>query len=138
MKTYELELVPAMKLKSKIVYIKTAEKGTALSYGRSYLCTGRTVVATVPIGYADGYSRLLSNRAYAVVKGQKVPLIGNVCMDQCLFDVSSIADIKENDEVLLFGRPEDGVTADDLAGIMGTINYEVVCSVSARVPRVYI
>ncbi|NLG32650.1 MAG: alanine racemase [Syntrophomonadaceae bacterium] len=135
---YNLGVVPAMKLKSRIVQLKTLKKGAAVSYGRSYICSRDTKVATVPIGYADGYSRLLSNRAWAVIKGERVPLIGKVCMDQCMFDVTGLDGISENDEVLLFGRLEDGVTADDLARIINTINYEIVCSVSSRVPRTYI
>lgn len=131
-------LIPAMQLKSRVSFVKTLHCGQSVSYGRTYCCTGDTRVATVPIGYADGYSRLLSNRAWACINGQRAPLIGTVCMDQVMFDVSAIPGVKEGDEVLLFGRPENGVTADDLAGIIGTINYEVVCAVSSRVPRIYI
>ena len=94
-------------------------------------------MATVPIGYADGYSRLLSNRVQALINGKLVPLVGNVCMDMCMFDVSGVGEVKEGDEVILFGRPEDGVTADDLAQAMGTINYEVVSALGSRVPRIY-
>lgn len=131
-------LIPAMQLKSRVSFVKTLHCGQSVSYGRTFCCTGDTRVATVPIGYADGYSRLLSNRVWACINGQRAPLIGNVCMDQVMFDVSAIPGVKEGDEVLLFGRPENGVTADDLAGIIGTINYEVVCAVSSRVPRIYI
>lgn len=131
-------LIPAMQLKSRVSFVKTLHLGQSVSYGRTYYCTGDTRVATVPIGYADGYSRLLSNRSWAYINGQKAPLIGTVCMDQVIFDVSSIPDVKEGDEVLLFGRPENGVTADDLASIIGTINYEIVCAVSSRVPRIYV
>lgn len=130
-------LIPAMQLKSRVSFVKTLHSGQSVSYGRTYYCTDETRVATVPIGYADGYSRLLSNRAWAYINGQKAPLIGTVCMDQVVFDVSAIPGVKEGDEVLLFGRTENGVTADDLAGIIGTINYEIVCAVSSRVPRIY-
>ncbi len=133
-----LPIIPAMTLKSRIAFIKELEPGHSVSYNRTYCCSRKTKVATVPIGYADGYNRLLSNRAQAVIRGQKVPLIGNVCMDQCMFDVSNVEGVKEGDELILFGRPEDGITADDLAQIIGTINYEVVCTHSARVPRIYI
>lgn len=131
-------LIPAMQLKSRVSFVKTLYSGQSISYGRTYCCSGDTRVATVPIGYADGYNRLLSNRAWACINGQKAPLIGTVCMDQVVFDVSAIPGVKEGDEVLLFGRPENGVTVDDLGGIIGTINYEIVCAVSSRVPRIYV
>lgn len=130
-------ITPAMRLKSKLVAIKELDKGQTVSYGRTYQCQEPTRVAVVPIGYADGYSRRLSNQAWGMVRGQRVPLIGTVCMDQCMFDITGVKEAREGDEILLFGRPEDGITADDLAGIIGTINYEVVCAVSGRVPRIY-
>lgn len=134
----KLDIIPAMSFKSKISFIKTLPEGYTISYGRTYCCDKETKVATVPVGYADGYSRLLSNRARAVIRGTRVPLIGNVCMDQCMFDVTGIKDVKEGDEVILFGRPEQGVTADNIAELMGIINYEVICSITSRVPRIYI
>lgn len=133
-----LPLTPAMRLKSRIAFIKTMEPGETVSYGRTYRCDQALRVATVPIGYADGYSRRLSNRVWGMVRGQKAQQIGTICMDQCMFDVTDLEGVQEGDEILLFGRSEDGVTADDLAGIMNTINYEVVCAVSSRVPRIYL
>lgn len=133
-----LQVIPVMRLKSRISFLKVLPPGHTVSYGRTYCCTSPTKVATVPIGYADGYSRLLSNKAWAVVRGVKVPLIGTVCMDQCMFDVTAVEGVKEGDEVILFGRAEDGITADDLASIIGTINYEIVSCIGPRVPRVYI
>ncbi|HZK44405.1 MAG TPA: alanine racemase [Syntrophomonadaceae bacterium] len=133
-----LNFIPAMRLKSKISFVQTVPVQTTIGYGRTYLCENVTKVATVPIGYADGYSRLLSNKAWAIIKNQRVNLIGNVCMDQCMFNVSDVENVKIGDEIILFGRREDGITADNLADIMGTINYEVLCSISARVPRIYI
>lgn len=133
-----LDIIPAMRLKSRISLVKTMPAGSTIGYGRAYECQDFTKIATVPIGYADGYSRILSNKAWGIIKGQKVPLIGNVCMDQCMFDVSKVEGVQEGDEIILFGTREDGITADDLADIMGTINYEVICSISARVPRIYI
>jgi alanine racemase len=132
-----IHLIPAMRLLSRVVMLKELPPGQAVSYGCTYVTSRNTRVATVPIGYADGYTRLLSNKAWAVINGYRVPLIGRVCMDQCMFDVTGVPDVKEGDEVILFGRPEDGVTADDLAGILGTINYEIVCMIGARVPRIY-
>ncbi len=133
-----LELVPAMRLRSRISFVKTIPSGYSVSYGRTYISQQETKVATVPIGYGDGYHRLLSNRSWASIRGQKVPLIGTVCMDQCMFDVSGMADVRAGDEVILFGRLEDGVTADDLADLMGTINYEIVCAPTSRISRKYV
>jgi alanine racemase len=133
-----LAIIPHLRLKSRIAYLKTVRRGHSVGYGRTYTSSRSTTIATFPIGYADGYSRLLSNRSWAMVNHQKVEQIGTICMDQCMFDVSEVKDIREGDEIILLGRPEDGVTADDLAGIIGTINYEIVCAISDRVPRVYI
>jgi len=133
----DLDIVPAMTLKSQVSYVKQLPAGYPVSYGRKYYCREETTVATVPIGYADGYNRLLSNRSWGVIKGQPVPLIGTVCMDQCMFDVSRVEGVKTGDEIILFGKPEDGITADDLAVLIGTINYEIVCSLGVRVPRFY-
>lgn len=133
-----LPLIPAMRLISRIYFLKSIPPGTPVSYGRTFVSDRKMTVATVPIGYADGYSRSLSNQAYAVVRGTRVPLIGRVCMDQCMFDVSEVPGVEEGDPIILFGRDEDGVTADDLAGWMHTINYEVICSPSRRVPRIHL
>lgn len=133
----KLDIIPVMTLKSRVSYVKTLPAGHSISYGRTYYCQQATRVATVPIGYADGYSRLLSNRAWAVIRKKKVPLVGNVCMDMCMFDVTRVGEVKEGDEVILFGRSEDGVTADNLATAMGTINYEIVSALGSRVPRIF-
>ncbi len=133
----KIDVIPAMTLKSRVSYVKTLPVGHSISYNRTFYCQRDTRVATVPIGYADGYSRLLSNRTQALIKGKLVPLVGNVCMDMCMFDVSGVGEVKEGDEVILFGRPEDGVTANDLAQAIGTINYEVVSALGSRVPRIY-
>lgn len=138
MKNLNLGIKPAMTLKSQVSFIKDLHPGDTVSYGRTYTCQKETRVVTVPVGYADGYSRLLSNRARAVIKGHRVDLIGVVCMDQCIFDIGQLEGIHEGDEVILFGKPEQGVTADELAEIIGTINYEILCSISARVPRTYV
>ncbi len=118
--------------------VKTIAAGDTVSYGRTFKAGKPVVVATVPIGYADGYSRILSNRIWASIKGRRAEQIGTICMDQCMFDVSDIEGVKQGDEVVLFGRPDDGVTAEDIAEVLGTINYEVLCKVSNRVPRTYI
>ncbi len=133
----KLDIIPAMTLKSQVSYVKKLPAGYPVSYGRRYYCRAETTVATVPIGYADGYNRQLSNRSWGMIKGHSVPLIGTVCMDQCMFDVSGVEGVKTGDEIILFGKPEDGITADDLATMIGTINYEIVCSLGVRVPRFY-
>ncbi|NLW45603.1 MAG: alanine racemase [Syntrophomonadaceae bacterium] len=133
-----LGLIPAMRLKSRVVMVKEVPESTAVSYGCTYVTSRPTKIATVPIGYGDGYTRAYSNRAWAMVRGHRVPLIGRVCMDYCMFDVTAVDDIQVGDEVILFGRQEDQVTADELAEIIGTINYEVVCLLNSRVPRVYV
>jgi alanine racemase len=134
--TAPLRLQPAMSLKTRIVQLRDISPGEAVSYGCTYRSTAPRRIATVPIGYADGYSRLLSNRAQAWLHGWRIPLIGRVCMDQCMFDVTEAPRAQLMDEILLFGP--QGVTADDVGDWMGTINYEVVCQVSSRVPRVYL
>lgn len=138
MKYMNLGIVPAMTLKSRISMIKQLDEGHGVSYGRTHICNRETQVATLPIGYADGYSRSFSNRAWAMIRGQRANSLGVVCMDQCMFDISGREDIEQGDEVILFGREADGITADDLALIANTINYEIVCAVSSRVPRTYV
>lgn len=133
-----LRLVPAMRLVSKVVMVKDLPAGTPVSYGGTYVTERRIKVATVPVGYGDGYTRAYSNRAWASIRGKKVPLIGRVCMDQCMFDVTEVEDVGVGDEVVLFGGRQDGVTADDLAEWGGTIGYEVICLINSRVPRYYV
>lgn len=126
---------PVMELKTTVSLIKELPPHTPLSYGCTYESDRAMRVATVPIGYADGYARLLSNRACMMVEGRRAPLVGRVCMDQCMLDVSNIPSVQEGTEVTVFGS--NGVTATELAETVGTINYEVVCAVSRRVPRVF-
>ena len=128
-------LVPAMTLKSRIVYINQLPADTPVSYGRTYYTKKNRVVATLPVGYADGYNRLLSNRGYATIHDKPAPVIGRVCMDMCMLDISDMEDVKVGDDVTLFG---ENPTVDEIAGRSGTINYEVVCSVGKRVPRIYV
>ncbi|MGE5397136.1 MAG: alanine racemase [Chitinophagales bacterium] len=133
-----LNLIPAMRLISHVVMIKELPAGTPVSYGCTYVTDRPTLVATVPVGYGDGYIRAYSNRAWASIRGKRVPMIGRVCMDYCMFDVTALDEVSMGDEVTMFGREEDGITADNLAEIAQTINYEVVCLVNSRVPRVYV
>jgi alanine racemase len=132
---HNIELKPAMTFKTRISAVKVVSPGTPISYGRTFIARKKTTVATIPVGYADGYTRLLSNRAEVLLKGQRVPVIGTVCMDMCMIDVSSVENARPGDEVILFGG---GLHVDEVAAKIGTINYEVVCAVSKRVPRIYI
>lgn len=135
----KLSLKPAMAFKTKITNIKTVESGASISYGRKFIAKKITKIATIPVGYADGYSRLLSGRAYVIVGGKLCNLVGNICMDQCMIDVTDVNNINIGDEVILFGN--DGcakVSVEELAEKMGTINYEILCMVGKRIPRIYI
>ncbi len=137
--SHPINLIPAMSLKSQISYVKYLEENVSVGYGRTYFTTKKTKVATVPIGYADGYSRAFSNKARVIVKGHYAPVIGNVCMDQMMINVSEIPDVNEGDSVIIMGSDgKNTVSPEELAAISGTINYEIVCNVGKRVPRVYI
>lgn len=139
MPDYELELPvetePVMELKASVAFVKTLNKGDYVSYGRTYRAEKEVTAATIPIGYADGLPRLLSGKASVIINGRKAPIIGRICMDQLMADVSEIPDVHEGTEVTLFGSG-CGQTADDLARQIGTIGYEIVCGISGRVPRV--
>lgn len=133
-----IKLKPAMSLKTQIVFIKDTPPGRSISYGRTYIIQKHTKVATLPIGYADGYPRNLSNRAEVLVRGRRAPLIGKVTMDQMMIDVGNIPGVKVGDEVVLIGKQgREEIRAEKLARLADTIAYEVVCSISNRVPRVY-
>lgn len=137
--THPVNLKPAMSLKSQISYVKGLEKNVSVGYGRTYFTTHKTKVATIPVGYADGYSRAFSNKSRVIVKGTYAPVIGNVCMDQMMIDISHIPDAEPGDSVIIMGSDgKNTVSAEELAQIAGTINYEIVCNVGKRVPRVYI
>lgn len=132
-------LQPALSLKARVGHVKRVPAGTKVSYGCTYTTPAATTLATVPAGYGDGYSRLLSNRADVLIHGQRAPVVGKVCMDQIIVDVGHVGQVVPGDEVVLFGRQGDAVLpVEELASIIGTINYEIICGLSARVPRVYI
>jgi len=137
--THSIHLKPAMSFKTQVAYLKTVPAGISLSYGRTFITRKKSRIATLPVGYADGYTRALSNKGEVLIKGKRAPVVGRVCMDMILVDVSHIPDVKVGDEVVLFGR-QDGaqLSVDEIASKMGTINYEVVCGIDRRVPRVYI
>jgi len=124
-----------MTFTTKVTFVKKVPPGSPISYGRTFTTEKETVVATLPVGYADGYSRLLSGRGEVLIKGYRAPLIGRICMDMCMIDVSGVKNVRPGDEVILFG---EGLPVDEVAERLGTINYEVVCAVGKRVPRVYV
>lgn len=132
-------LKPVMSWKSVISEICHVGKGVAVSYGRTFITPKPMTLAVIPTGYADGYNRLLSNRGYVLIRGHRAPVVGRICMDQMMVDITDIPDARAEDEVTLIGK--DGalsITASDMARLTGTIGYEIVCDVSSRVPRVYI
>ena len=113
--------------------------GFYVSYGITYQTDKPTTIATVPVGYADGFNRLLSSRGRMLVHGQKVPVIGRVCMDLTMLDVGKLPEVKMEDEVVIFGRQDNAtIAADDIASQLNTINYEIVSTIMPRVPRIYI
>ena len=135
-----LDLKPVMSVKAEIVNLKTVPAGTSVSYGRKFTSSNtETKIATIGLGYADGYSRLNSGKISVLVGGIKCPVVGNICMDQCMVDVSAVPDVKLGDEVVILGKQGDQeISADDLAAINGTINYEITCCFDLRIPKVYV
>ena len=132
-------LEPVMEVKAVISHVKTVGKGDCISYGRTFRADREMRIATVTIGYADGYSRLLSGKGEILFHGKRCKIVGRVCMDQLMMDVSDVPEAKSGDIVTMIGRDGDEIiTADDLAQVYGTIGYEVVCGISKRVPRIYI
>jgi alanine racemase len=132
-------LRPALSLVSRIAFLKKVPAGVPISYGRTFVTERESLIATVPIGYADGYSRGLSNKGEALVRGVRARVAGRVCMDMCMLDVTGVPGVSEDDEVVLIGqRGNERITADEIAAKTGTIPYEVLCGISGRVPRVYV
>lgn len=134
-----LNLIPAMELKTVISMIKTVEENTSVSYGRCFVTQRKTRLATVPIGYADGYPRLLHDHADMLVCGKRAGVVGRVCMDQLMLDVTDIPEAEVGMTVTIFGKDgENTITVDELASFNSTIHYEMVCLVGKRVPRIYL
>lgn len=134
-----LNLKSAMTFKAKITNVKMIEKGASVSYGRRFIAEKQTKIATVPVGYADGYSRILSGQAMVIAGGKMCNVVGNICMDQCMIDVSDVNNINIGDEVILFGNGDNiELPVESLAEKMGTINYEILCMVGKRIPRIYL
>ncbi|GAG25997.1 unnamed protein product, partial [marine sediment metagenome] len=133
-----IDLKPAFSLKTKIVFIKNTPPGRSISYGRTYITQSHTKIATLPIGYADGYGRILSNKAEVLVKGHRAPVVGKVTMDQTMIDVGHIKNVKVGDEVVLIGKQKtEEIRLEKLARLAGTIPYEIVTGITSRVPRLY-
>ncbi|MBC8587020.1 alanine racemase [Paratissierella segnis] len=135
----KINLKPAMTLKSKISNIKTVPEGTGISYGHIYSTSKKSVIATVPIGYADGYSRILSGKADVCINNKRAPIVGRICMDQMMVDITGIDNANIGDEVVLFGYDNESYPrVEELASLLGTINYEFICMMGRRIPRVFI
>lgn len=133
-----IDLKPAFSLHSHIVYLKTLEAGEEISYGGTYVTTKKTKVATIPVGYGDGYPRTLSNTGYVLINGKKANILGRICMDQFMANVTEIDDVKEGDEVVLIGRSGSlSITMEALGELSNRFNYELVCVIGKRVPRIY-
>ena len=135
----KIKLETAMEIKSHISYLKDVTPGTAISYGGTFVASKPMKVATIPVGYADGYPRQLSGKGWVLIHGQKAPILGRVCMDQFMVDVTDIPDTKSGDEVTLIGRDgNEVITAEEFGELSGRFSYEFICCISKRVPRVYI
>lgn len=134
-----VNLKPSMILKTKISNVKSVSKGTGISYGHIHITQHDSIIGTIPIGYADGFTRMLINKADVGIKDSRAKVVGRICMDQCMIDVTHITDVKIDDEVIIFGDGRNNSPhINEVAQKLGTINYEIVCMVSRRVPRVYI
>ncbi len=133
-----VKLAPVMEPKSHITYVKDVPAGAAISYGGTYVADKKKRVATIPVGYADGYPRQLSNKGWVLIHGKKAPILGRVCMDQFMADVTEIDNVKKGDEVTLLGRDGDEfISIEEMGDLCGRFSYEFACDISPRVPRVY-
>ncbi|MBM7622806.1 alanine racemase [Sporohalobacter salinus] len=132
------QLKPALSWKARVVYLKELDEGHGISYGTTYITPDKTEIATIPLGYADGYFRLLSNKGEVLINGKRASIRGRVCMDQFMVEVTDIPDVNIGDEVVLIGQQKnEEITAMELADLIGTINYEIVSKITKRVPRIY-
>lgn len=134
----KISLKPVMSLRSRVAYVKELLPGRQISYGGTFTVKKKMTVATVPVGYGDGYARGLSNKGWVLIKGQKAPICGRVCMDQCMVDVTDIPEVKIGDTVTLLGKDADEeITMEQLGELSGRFNYEFACLITPRVPRIY-
>lgn len=135
----QIDLKPVLSWKTRIIQLKCVASGTPIGYGRTYVTKRKSLIATLPVGYADGYRRLFSNRAQVLVRGKRAPVVGRVSMDLTTIDVTDIRDVQQGDEVVLLGRQGgDEIGADEIAGWANTISYEIFTSIGARVPRIHV
>ncbi|MFD1852061.1 alanine racemase [Oceanobacillus bengalensis] len=135
----KITLKQAMSFKTKAVMIKTVESGNPISYGCTYTPSENAIIATIPVGYADGFSRSLSNKGHVTVNGKRVPIVGRICMDQSMIDITTLKEVNMDDEFVIFGDSGDGlIPLSEIADLLDTIHYEIVCLIGKRVPRVYI
>ncbi len=138
-KKENINLAPVMSLKSCIVFLKELEKGRVISYGATYETSKKQRIATIPIGYGDGYPRSLSNKGYVLIHGKKAPICGRICMDQFMVDVTDIPEAKEGDIVTLVGKDHGAeITMEEIGDLSGRFNYEFACDLGKRIPRVYV
>ena len=132
------DLQRAMRVVSHVIHVKTVETGTAIGYGRTWIAPERRVIATVSIGYADGFNRAFSSKGYVLIRGKKAPVVGKVCMDQIMVDVTQIPGVCKEDEVTVLGRDRaEEITAEAMGELVGSFGYEVICNFMPRVERVY-
>ena len=130
-------LKPVLTWKTRVAQVKKVYPGDTVGYGRTHRVTRPGIIATLPIGYADGYDRKFSNSSYVLIKGQEAPIVGRICMNVCMVDISHIENVSMGDEVILLGNQgEKSITADFLAGLAGTINYEITTKINPALPRV--
>lgn len=135
----KVEITPALSLLSHIVYIKDVPAGTPVSYGGTFVTQKESRIATIPVGYGDGYPRSLSGKGYVLIHGQKAPILGRVCMDQFMVDVSDLPQAQEGDVVTLIGKDgQSEITIEELGDLSGRFNYELSCDLNKRIPRVYV
>lgn len=133
-----VKLVPALELKSHVVMVKDVKKGEGIGYNLTYVTKQVTKVATISIGYGDGYPRTLSSKGYVLIRGKRAPILGKVCMDQMMVDVTGIEDVSVNDEVTLIGKDgEECISVEEIANLAGSFNYEFICGLGKRIPRNY-
>ena len=136
---HQIKLKPAMSLKSHVIMVKDIAKGTKVGYGGTFTARKAMKIATIPAGYADGYMRNLSNKGYVLIRGAKAPIVGRICMDQFMVDVTGIEGVKRGDEAVLIGKSGDQeITIEEISALAGTFNYEFACLISKRVPRRFI
>lgn len=134
----EVKLIPAMELKTHVIFVKEVEKGVGISYNATYVTDRKTKIATIPVGYADGYSRNLSNLGKVIIHGKYAPIIGKICMDQFMVDITGFEDVKQGDTVTLLGKDQEAyISVEELAQWSHSFPYELVCTVGKRIPRVY-